>query len=40
MTKKNLKALPHQTEHERANELGFYKIYDCGKKKWSYNSDK
>lgn len=36
MTKKNLKAKDGQTEYERALELGFDRIWDCGKKTWVY----
>lgn len=36
MTKTKLGAGINQSEHERANELGFYKIWDCGKIKWVY----
>jgi hypothetical protein len=40
MTKKNTKASPNQTEYERALELGFDRIWDCGKKTWVYNNYK
>lgn len=36
MTKKKLKASSNQTEYERACELGFDRIWDCGKKTWIY----
>lgn len=34
MTKKKLKCGENQTEKERAEELGFYQIWDCGKIRW------
>jgi len=36
MTKKKMKAAPDQSEYERACELGFDRIWDCGKKTWVY----
>lgn len=37
MMKSIIRATPEQTEEERALELGWYRIYDCGKKKWVFN---
>jgi hypothetical protein len=37
MMKSIIGAAPEQTEEERALELGWYRIYDCGKKKWVFN---
>lgn len=36
MTKTKMKASENQTEYERALELGFDRIWDCGKKTWIY----
>lgn len=36
-TKAKLGAASGQTEHERALELGLYRIYDCGKIRWVWN---
>jgi len=36
-TKKALHARKDQTEAERAEELGLFKIWDCGKKAWTYS---
>lgn len=36
MTKKKMMAAPNQTEEERARELGYDRIWDCGKKTWIY----
>lgn len=36
-TKKKLGAAPGQTEHERALELGLFRIYDCGKVRWAWH---
>lgn len=36
MTKKTMNAHNGQKEHERALELGYARIWDCGKKKWVY----
>ena len=34
MTRKSLGCSPRQTEKQRAEELGFYRIWDCGKIRW------
>ena len=34
MTKKKLQCADTQTEYQRALELGYDRIWDCGKKKW------
>lgn len=34
MTKKKIGAKEGQTEYERAKELGFHRIWDCGKTRW------
>ena len=36
MKKSSIGADENQTEHERALELGFLRIWDCGKKTWIY----
>jgi hypothetical protein len=36
MTKKKMVASQNQTEQERAKELGFDRIWDCGKKTWVF----
>jgi transposase-like protein len=36
MTKKKINCKESQTERERALELGYARIWDCGKKKWIY----
>lgn len=36
MTKDKIGAGPNQTEYERAKELGYDRIWDCGKKTWVY----
>lgn len=36
MTKKKTQAAINQTEYDRACELGFDRIWDCGKKTWVY----
>lgn len=38
MTKAKIGAKPGQTEEERAEELGWYRLYDCGKKKWVFTN--
>lgn len=35
MTKKKIQAAENQTEYERAKELGYERIWDCGKKLWT-----
>lgn len=35
-TKKKLNASLHQTEYERAVELGMDRVWDCGKVRWTY----
>lgn len=35
MMKSNIGCPDHITEHEFCNNNGWYRIYDCGKKKWS-----
>jgi hypothetical protein len=37
MTKKKLNTSTEQTEKQRALELGYSRIWDCGKKLWSFN---
>ena len=37
MKKSNIAARPNQTEKERCEELGWYRIWDCGKRKWVLN---
>ena len=39
MTKKKLHASENQTEYQRALELGFDRIWDCGKKTWIFKYD-
>lgn len=39
MMKSKIGAADGQTENERALELGYYRIWDCGKKKWTFNSN-
>lgn len=39
MKKKNIGCPNHLTEHEFCNSLGFYRIYDCGKKRWRFNGN-
>ncbi len=34
MQKKHIGAKPNKLEHERAEELGWFRIWDCGKRKW------
>lgn len=36
MTRKRLNAHDNQTEYEKAQELGYDRIWDCGKKTWIY----
>lgn len=36
MTREKMAAGEDQTEYERAQELGFERIWDCGKKRWTY----
>lgn len=38
MTKTNINASINQTEYEKALELGFDRIWDCGKKTWVYKN--
>ena len=38
MQKRLIDPLPGQTEKERCLDLGFYRIWDCGKKKWSIST--
>jgi hypothetical protein len=35
--KANIACVDGQTESERMTELGYYKIWDCGKKRWVLN---
>lgn len=36
--KSDLHCVEGQTEKERATELGLYRIWDCGKKRWAYTA--
>jgi len=40
MTKTKIGASDEQTEYERALELGYDRIWDCGKKTWEYKMEK
>lgn len=39
MTKKNIGASKNQTEWEKALELGWSRMWDCGKKKWLWEGE-
>lgn len=38
MAKNKIGALSNQTEKEKTKELGWNRIWDCGKKRWIYNN--
>lgn len=38
MKKSNIGAGPNQTEYEKAKELGWSRIWDCGKTRWKWSS--
>jgi len=37
MTRKALGCKPGETEHQKALELGYLRVWDCGKIRWTYN---